>query len=78
MDKIETFKKALHSGIVKFKYKKLSGEIRSATGTTKLDALPIECIPSGNGKPTPANIVKYFDLTKNAWRSFRFENLIEW
>ncbi len=77
-DKINEFKKLLHSGIVEFKYTKKNGEVRDARGTLSIDVMGKENEPKGGGKEYPENVVRYYDLNSEGWRSFVFENLIEY
>lgn len=71
----EDLKKLLREGEVEFEYKKLNGQTRPARGTLKMDMIPEEAHPT-TGKPVIPNSINYYDLDKNAWRSFRIENLI--
>lgn len=75
VDKLKTM---LHEGIVAFKYCKVNGEIRKAIGT--LDSSKSEGLAKyvASGKYSkPDNVVCYWDIEKDAWRTFRNENLIE-
>lgn len=58
----------LNEGTVQFAFKKLNGDLRTATGTTNLDNIPLDNHPTGNGKSSPM-VVTFFDVTKQAWRS---------
>lgn len=69
-------KEMLRNGVVNFTYKKLDGTTRQATGTTRLESIPEDKHPKGTGK-TADNVVTYFDLEKEEWRSFREENFVE-
>jgi len=75
---IQNFKNALHKGVVEFKYKKRNGEIRSAKGTLNIDVMGNENAPTGSGYKTSDDIIRYYDLNSEGWRSFVVENLIEW
>lgn len=61
---------ALCLGVVKFQYKKVDGSIRQATGTR--DNVPAI---KGTGK-THYNVLTYFDLDAQDWRSAKLENII--
>ena len=68
---------AMFVGQVRFSFRKVSGEIRQAVGTL----CNINYTPKtpANGKPRkerPADVVCYFDVEKNAFRSFCAVNLI--
>ena len=75
---IEEFKSLLSQGKVYFGYYKVHYYTRAAVGTTNPELIPGDKLPKGTGSSRKANpgIVKYYDLEKQAWRSFVFENLI--
>lgn len=71
---------ALENGIVTFKFKKASGEIRSASGTRRLTpaiALGIteEDMPKGVRKEVEG-VISFWDIDKGAWRSCREDSII--
>lgn len=73
---IDLLKAKLHSGVAHFIYQKKDGTLREAWGTTnhKLVASKV----NGNGIARDyVNCVCYFDVEKGAFRSLRFENLIQ-
>lgn len=58
---------------VKFKFIKKNGEEREANGTLNFNAIPETACPSGTQKyEDPIDVVKYYDLDKEGWRSFRW------
>lgn len=61
-------------GKVKFQFRKVNGELRDAIGTLT----DIDYTPKGNGprKPGPADVIKFFDVEKMQFRSFKAANLI--
>ena len=65
----EKLLEALHSGQVKFQYKKKSGERRTATGTLKENMISM---PRRGGENIVANsgYQVYFDLDKQDWRCY--------
>lgn len=72
---ISEFKTALNNGVVKFSFNKKDGTIREAIGTTKLSyigALDQNAIPKGTGRKVQkaTDIICYYDLDKQGWRSF--------
>ena len=75
----EEFKTILRENYgTKFKYIKKDGTERVAVGTLNFDAMPDSVIPSGNQTwEDPEDIVKYYDMEKGAWRSFRWEQFVE-
>ena len=75
---IKTFKEALHNGVVEFSYEKKDGTIREARGTLNSEVYGSENEPKGTGKKGPENIIKYFDLDKEGWRSFDESKMIDW
>ena len=74
----ERFRSQLATGIYRFSYLKLDGDIREAIGTLNPEFIPSDKLPvTRNPSPVPpANTFAYFDITKNAWRSFRLDNFI--
>lgn len=75
---IEEFKKALHNGVVEFKYKKKNGEERVAKGTLNVNVMGEENTPKGTGYDIADTNIRYYDMNSEGWRSFLVENLIEW
>ena len=75
---IEKFKSLLSHGKVYFGYYKVHCYAIAAVGTTNPELIPEDKLPKGTDSSRKANpgIVKYYDLEKQAWRSFMFENLI--
>lgn len=73
----QEIKKMLNEGNVKFVFTKKDGTEREAYGTTKLDNIPEESHPKGVGTESSSDQVRYFDLDKNAWRSFNFANFVK-
>lgn len=62
-------KNLLKVGPVSFAYRKKTGELRIAKGTTNLSIIPEESHPNGNGS-TKANTQAYWDLNVEGWRAF--------
>lgn len=67
-------RKAMKSGIVKFYYEKLSGEIRTAWGTLKEDLIPAT---SGDNRKKNDSVQVYYDNEKQSYRCFKVVNLIK-
>lgn len=67
---IDRFYSMLSSGEdVHFAYRKRTGELRIARGTTHMDRIPEENRPKGTG--SSSSIVKpYWDLNVSGWRAF--------
>lgn len=72
---IENLKELMRNGIVSFKYQKVNGEFREAKGTLNLDNIPEDQHPKGVGESND-DIVKYYDVEKESWRSFRSDSFI--
>lgn len=68
------FLKKLKSEKLSFAYKTIKGEVREAIGT--LMASSIDYSLKGTNKTENLTIVKYWDLERLAFRSFRINNLI--
>lgn len=62
-------KNLLKVGPVGFAYRKKTGELRIAKGTTNLDLIPEGSHPNGNGS-TKSNTHAYWDLNVEGWRAF--------
>ena len=75
---INEFKKALHKGMVEFKYTKKNGEIREAKGTLNTEIMGESNTPKGTGYEITDSNIRYYDLNSEGWRSFIVDNLIEW
>lgn len=73
---IEQLKKRLHEGEVEFTYKKKNGEERQAKGTLNKDIYGEDHAPKNSGIEYSENVIRYFDIYSNSWRSFIKENLI--
>lgn len=72
---IEALQFRLMNGTAHFLYRKKDGSIREAFGTL-LERVTERNI---NGRGTPRKYYgcqAYFDIEEQAWRSFRYENLI--
>lgn len=67
--------KAMRIGVVTFYYQKADGSIRKANGT--LRNVPVGATLGGKKVTKPSyKTMAYFDTEKNAFRSFKVENLI--
>lgn len=77
--KLEDLKKLMQSQVVEFSYIKKDGTTRTAHGTTNLDLVEEfgqDKLPKGTGTE-PNGVTRYFDVDKEAWRSFQNESYIE-
>lgn len=64
-------------GATKFAYRKLDGTIREAVGTLfNLNYTPKTQANGKTRKPRPEDIICYFDIESNGFRSFNAANLI--
>lgn len=72
--KIASLRNAMKKGVVKFTYKKVTGEIRTALGTLNFPFSGRYEKSSDDSKCSSS--VPYMDVEKNAWRSFNIANLI--
>lgn len=73
---ITNLKQGLKSGVVKFKYTKRDGSERLAIGTTNINDIPEEMHPSGANRNTSDQIIRYYDIQCNGWRSCLMLNVI--
>ena len=75
----ESFRDQLRTGVYRFSYFKIDGDIREARGTLCMDLIPEDNMPKSGMDPNavePANPFRYYDLDAEGWRSFRLENFI--
>ncbi len=67
-------KVAMKQRIVRFYYRKVSGEVREAFGSLQ-DKLLLETKESG--RKTNDTLFTYYDTERESWRSFKKANLIK-
>ena len=77
----ESFRAQLRTGVYRFSYFKIDGDIREARGTLDLSRIPAEHQPkplSGapDVRPESYETFRYYDIDAEGWRSFRLENFI--
>ena len=73
---IDTLKVKLANGIAHFIFKKKDGSYREAWGTTQSNIAKAKI--NGNGVSREVyKTTAYFDVECGAWRSFRWENLVQ-
>lgn len=79
----EALRKAWHAyklkaqmalGVVRFVFRKTNGELRNAVGTLAKNLYQYEV--KGTGHAAPACTIRYWDLEKNAFRSFCVDSLL--
>lgn len=73
---IENLKTKLANGVAHFVFMKKNGEIREAWGTTKKELASAKTNGRGESREL-YNTTAYFDVEKGAWRSFRWETLVQ-
>lgn len=61
---------------VSFVYRKVNGETRPATGTTRPVMLEMNHATPHGGRDTAPHNIKYFDTAQEGWRSLRPYNLL--
>lgn len=78
---IEMIKHILQQGAKRFSYKKKDGSYREAYGTLNSDMIKEKCPMSDNITSKKQNynpdIIRYFDLDSDGWRSFLYDNFID-
>lgn len=73
----ESIVKALAAGPVEFAYRKKSGELRIAKGTTNLEHIPEENHPQGYDRNVKRPDNKpYWDLNSEGWRAFNLGQVV--
>lgn len=79
-DEVMLLESAMLERAVRFQFKKKDGSLREAVGTLKRESMvqPDGSIwePVGESKPDVPTLVKYWDLTVQAWRCFNVFNLV--
>ena len=74
---LQEFNEMLHNGIVNFEFVKKDGTIRQAKGTLVAEHLPA---PKANSdapaRKTNENVLVYFDMEKQSFRSFVKESFL--
>ena len=73
---IELLKEKLHNGVAHFLFAKKDGSIREAWGTTKKELAESHINGRGESRENFA-CCAYWDVEKAAWRSFRWESLVQ-
>lgn len=71
--KVMLLHQALHQGSVRFSFLKQNGEVREAIGTLKPDMFIQP--PRGTERGSQLLLVRYYDMEKNAIRSFRADQI---
>ena len=72
---LKEFNEMLHNGIVEFQFIKKDGTLRQAKGTLLKEYLP-EPKEGTKSRKSSDNVVVYFDLDKNEFRSFVKESFV--
>lgn len=75
----QEFKQQLRENLeTNFVFTKKDGIERKARGTLNFDMIPESDQPKGSQSPgNYADMIKYYDLDKEAWRSFHWEQFVE-
>lgn len=74
---VEDLNKMLHEGIVEFEFIKKDGSVRQAKGTLLAEYLPAPKADSdGKTRKTNENVMVYFDMDKQSFRSFVKESFV--
>ncbi|MEG1401255.1 SH3 beta-barrel fold-containing protein [Bacteroides sp.] len=63
----------MQQGVIRFYYRKVSGEAREAFGTLKESMMPQT---KGTGKKANDTLQVYYDTERNGYRSFKKANLL--
>lgn len=71
------FDKMLREGVVEFEFVKKDGSVRQAKGTLLAEHLPAPKADSDStSRKTNENVMVYFDMEKQAFRSFVKESFV--
>lgn len=76
---VEQLQELMRVSVVSFSYRKVDGSVREAVGTLMPDAIESFIGPSTGGKSREPNpdVVCYFDIGAQAFRSFKKANFLE-
>lgn len=66
---------ALHKGIVNVTFTKKSGESRTMACTQMLSEVPETKQPKGGKVSTPEGMFRVFDVDKQDWRAFNYDQV---
>ena len=77
MATLEDLNKALLEGEVIFSFEKKDGSERIARGTKKREMVPDSSVPIGKEYHKSDEVIRYYDLDKQDWRSFRKDKFID-
>lgn len=72
------FKNKLREGSVSFSYTKKNGDYRDAIDTLNMEMIPEENHPKGIDMNLSDDIIRYYDLNSNGWRSFHENQFISY
>ena len=72
---VEELKEMLKNDIVEFEFIKKDGSVRTAKGTLMAEHLP-PLKENNNSRKPNENVVVYFDMEKQSWRSFVKESFV--
>ncbi len=73
----DEFEKYLKQGIINFTYKKVSGEVRHARGTTNPKYIDEHNgTPNGTGKFESNDVLRYWDVNSEGWRSCKKDRIM--
>ena len=75
---LEHLRTAMRVSVVRFSYVKDNGDIREARGTLNFNLIPNTHIPTGPRVEENYETFRYYDLDRQAWRSFKVINYIGW
>lgn len=73
--KVEKLIAQMKVGKAEFSFVKENGELRNATGTLETGYVSKYWNGSSKSAGTKADVVKFFDVTVNQWRSFRVDRM---
>jgi hypothetical protein len=76
---ITDLKEQLNEGWARVEFTKIDGTHRSMLCTRNFAEIPIESIPVGtSNRKLNENILRVYDLEKQAWRSIRLDSIESW
>ena len=73
----ETLKEALHAKTLLVSFTKLNGERRDMQCTLNHNRIPVSETTKTTSRSVSTHSLPVFDVNQNAWRSFRWDSIIE-
>jgi hypothetical protein len=74
---LQELREALHMNVVQVQFIKADGTLRVMQATLQEQHLPVSLTEPTN-KPSPSHVCRVWDMEKQAWRSFKWDQVQSW